>query len=179
MQRLSKAERIPTPTVYRNLNSLVDAGFLDKHDHRPQARGESEHHVEVYEISIKGRIAEAICSYLLYYHEKTPQQDKKAYEGIIKKFESDRDWYMILDSLKWHANRNADLSSIRLDWKYIFITAALWSFEREEQGEKIKDEKIEEFLKLAHDFFYQLDERERDEQQGSTDSGEGDNFKVN
>ena len=179
MERLSKKERIPTPTVYRNINSLVNAGFLTEHDHRPRTRGESEYHVEMYEISIKGRIAEAICSYLLYYHEKTSDQEKRACEEIIKNFESDRDWYMILDSLKWHANRNADLSSIRIDWKYIFLTAALWSFEREERGEKIEDEKIEEFLQLARDFFLELDERKWNEQQRSTDSGEDDNLKVN
>jgi hypothetical protein len=125
---------------------LLVAGFLDERGGR------------IYEISVKGRIAQDICNYLLYY-EETLKLEKKALEKRIEKFESNRNWYMIIGSLRWHANRNADLTSIRIDWRYIFLTAALWYLERQEQGEEIEDKEIEEFLELAHEYFFDLDEK--------------------
>ncbi len=179
MDQLRKDERVPTPTAYRNINSLSKSGFLEKHNHRPQTRGESEQDVGTYEISVKGRIAEAICSYHLYYQKGTSEQEKNRLAALIKKFESDRHWNVVIDFLKWHADRNADLSSIRIDWRYVFLIAALRSFERERQGVQIEDDEMEEFLQLARDFFLELDERNWNEEQNSADSVGSNNFWAN
>jgi hypothetical protein len=132
MKTLQKDE-IPYPraSLYRDVDRLNEAGFLQVVDEKRFVRGSLDNPMLVYGISIKGRIAAMIHCYILSSDPKTRLKERNRAKAYLK-FSGLQEFPLLVDLLKWHREREIDLSRARIDMVYLVFTLLLAAGEHPE-----------------------------------------------
>ncbi len=144
--KLPKNYCIPRASLYRKVDELYDAGFLDEDVSRtrPFVRGPLKAKVRYYELSSKGLILDVIFRYVVYYAMKPLGREwKETTKESIEYFENSSLWAIVIDSLRWHRDMRFDLGRAKIDYCYIFLTAMISKFDRLND---VKDESLRRLL---------------------------------
>jgi len=125
MKDFPKAYRISRATFYRKVDELLGSFFLQPVNKREFRKGSLRETVYYYRLSLKGFLAAYIYLYVLFLDSKTPDGLKESVEKELAKFESSPGWSFMIGFLKWHKDRNVDLSHAKLDVAYFSLTLLL------------------------------------------------------
>jgi hypothetical protein len=151
VEKLPKSYRIPQATLYRRVKSLYGRHFLDLVSSRTGRAGMA---VESYRLSLKGLLACGIVAYETFLDPTIPAtiKEKTQAEQLAQELESSAGpgWALYLDLLKWHRERQIDLSKAKVDMLYFGFSLALSMFDHPEAvtTERMRDFSAP-FLKLG------------------------------
>jgi hypothetical protein len=122
IKKLPKSDRIPTATLYRNVDELLAEGFLEEmKGYERRARGGAT--VVTYHLTLKGCLAGAIIARLLLEQKISPELRKRV-EGMAELLDSAPGWPLFIEFLRWHKQRGIDLSRVNIDGAY--FSSILW-----------------------------------------------------
>ena len=131
--KLPKYYRVPESSLYRLVEELATRGFLQivKGSAR---RGRGGMMVHDYELTMKGIVAAGINLYTLFLDSKIPVSLKEHLdeERLVQTLESNPSWPFYLEFLRWHSDRNIDLSQVKVDIGYVGSILSLVMLERPE-----------------------------------------------
>jgi len=124
IKKLPKTYRVPTASLYRKVNELYDSSFLKLLN---TERGRAGIAVSYYGLSLKGYLAACIYAYVLFLDAKTSASVKEqtGLDKLVKNLESTPGWSLFIDFLRWHKDRNIDLSNVKIDIAYFSLTLTL------------------------------------------------------
>jgi hypothetical protein len=126
MRMFPKNYRVPQATLYRRVNELSENFYLDMISTK---RGRAGGPVNYYRLSLKGLLAAGIYGYALFLDSDIPisVREKAKVERWIRIFESSLGpaYDLYISFLRWHRERNVDLSKARVDMPYFSATMLL------------------------------------------------------
>jgi len=145
VEKFPKSYRVPQATIYRKVKGLYDASFLDLVDTR---RGRGGMPVSTYRLSLKGRIAAGIFTYVLFSDPKTPDglKENTGAEKLVQILESSPGWALHISFLRWHRDRRIDLSEAKIDMAYFSSILALSLLEH---PESVTEERMRELAEVV------------------------------
>jgi len=112
---------IPQSSLYRKVDELHEAGFLEIVDKKEFVRGTLEKPMNLYRLSLKGSLA---CTIQRYAFFLDPEVRFWATE-YAKQLESMPGFPLLIAFLRWHKERRIDLSSARIDPLYRLFTTLM------------------------------------------------------
>ena len=134
IMKLPKFYRVPESSLYRLVDDMVAQGFLQTVKGSAR-RGRGGMMVHDYELTMKGIVAVGINMYALILDPKTPTNLKERLDtqSLAKNLESNTAWPFYIEFLRWHRDRNIDLSHVKVDFAYVGSVISLTMLEHPEQ----------------------------------------------
>lgn len=116
MEKLPETARVSRASLYRIVDELEKNGYVTSAEPRPM-KNRPEEKLKLYQLSLKGRLAAWIFSYVLFLNPKTPRSlmDQLDPKDFLKILESARGAKLFMEFLRWNRKRGNDLSRVNLD----------------------------------------------------------------
>ena len=114
MDRLPKTAQVPRASLYRIIDELEESGYVTSAEPRPM-KNRPEEILKLYQLSLRGRPAVWIFSYVLLLDPSTPRSLMYHFNPgeLLKSLESARGGSVIVEFLRWNRKRGNDLSRVR------------------------------------------------------------------
>jgi hypothetical protein len=158
MKEFPKTVRTPTSSLYRQVAELRKAHFLHVLGERRFERGALRWDVETYGLTYKGTLAAAIYGYVLYHEPAVPISHRERYQESVERVESSPIWSSLVNWLRWHKEREIDLSRAKVDLAYFNLTNLLVMMEHPSQ---VKDPSARKLVRKSKQVSNMFEEKLR------------------
>ena len=127
--------RIPTSSLYRIVDRLCKAGFLEVVDEGRYEHGDPKAVKEIYGLSLKGMLASEISGLVIVLDPTFPARERGSImpEESLEKY-VDRSY--TIDFLRWHRDRGFNLSNARIDYAYLYLVSLLGRLDRKPEDDQ-------------------------------------------
>lgn len=115
----------PQSSLYRKVDELHEADFLEIVDKKEFVRGTLEKPMNLYRLSLKGSLACTIQRYAFFLDPEVRLKAKRIATEYAKQLESTSGFPLLIAFLRWHRERRIDLSHARIDSLYLLFTTLM------------------------------------------------------